>query len=540
MRKQELMRDPGYKMHNTKLLHSVTPPSAHPVIHASLAVIGSAVMLTLAFPKTAWWPLGFTGLAPILFVLLDDQMQWNWRRVFMVGYGCGCVWFTASLWWIGYVTIAGMLVLAQLLAFFMGVGLVLGWWLAKRGWPAWLAYTAAWLVYETIQTYFLTGFPWLLLGYAMQPVLTLIQCAELLGVYGVSALVVLVNVAVAECALLLVGKRNWNEVRGSMAVASLLVIAATVFGVWRIRMLDVPAEKTVRVALIQGNIPSLVKHDRTRDYDILQRHVLLTRMAMRENPDVIIWPESAVPGYFFERRLAYHTITQLVGEVRRPLIAGLARYEWSDEGDQVYYNSAVVVEPNGLVSSVYDKQHLVMFGEYVPFERYLPFLKLVTPIDGSFTAGQEARALVCRVGEEGTVRFKPLICFEDVIGELARISASEPEDVLLNLTNDGWFRSSPGPYQHAALSVFRAVEQRRPLVRCTNSGVTMVVDHIGRTRAVLQRGGRKTEIEGTLVYDVPLHKTGRTTYAHVGNLLLWVTCGGAGVGICRAAAKCSE
>lgn len=518
------------------MLRFLTHPSNHPLIHASFAVLVSAVMLTLAFPKTAWWPLAFTGLAPVLFVLLDEQMQWNWRRAFLLGYACGCVWFTASLWWIGYVTVAGMLVLVQLLAAFMGASLALGWWFTRRGMPACVAFPMTWLVYETIQTYFMTGFPWMLLGYALRPALPLIQIAELAGVYGVSALVVLVNVATADAARAVVGRRGWRACRQSVVFAILTLCIVAWYGQWRIHTLDTPPRRSVRVALIQANIPSLVKHDTTRDYDILQRHVMWSKTAMSEQPDVLIWPETAVPGYFFERRLSYHTITKMVKELQRPLITGLARYDVYGEDDLRYYNSAVVIEPSGLVSSMYDKRHLVMFGEYVPFERYLPFLKLVTPIDGSFSPGKAGRGLVYTAPDGNTVTFSVLICFEDVLPDLAHVTAEQAADVLLNLTNDGWFRSSPGPYQHAAISVFRAIEQRRPLVRATNSGVTMIVDRIGRTRAVLTRRGCKTEIAGTLVHDVPLHNGAQTLYAHSGNMLLWFACGGTVLAMCLLAA----
>jgi len=495
-------------------------------VRGVLAAVMSAGMLTLAFPKAAWWPLTLIGLAPVLFVLLYDQARLNWRGAFLLGYVCGVMWFTASLWWIGYVTVAGMMVLVQLLAVFMGGSLALGWWLVRRGVAASVAFTAVWLVYETIQTYFMTGFPWMLLGYGLRPVVPMIQIADVTGVYGVSGVVVLVNVAVADAGYAWAGRLGWRGCWKSVVQAVCVAGISVLYGVWRMRALETPARSSVRIGLVQANIPSLVKHDSTRDYDVLQRHVVLTRALMNEHVALVIWPETALPGYFFERRLSYHTVTKLVDEIKRPLITGLARYTAGGDGALTYYNSAAVIEPGGLVTSMYDKRHLVMFGEYVPFERYLPFLKLVTPIEGSFTAGRCGRGIVYRAPDGYNVVFKVLICFEDVVAEMARIHGDEPADVLLNLTNDGWFRSSPGPYQHAALSVFRAVEQRRPLVRATNSGVSMIVDRMGRTRAVLARRGKMTEIAGTLVDDVPLHRGTRTLYARGGNWLLWLACGG--------------
>ncbi len=498
------------------------PSPPHTFRNALLAAALAAAALTCAFPKLAWWPLAFVALVPLLFVLLHYRASFSWRQVFLISYLCGCLWFLASLWWIGYVTVGGMLVLTQLLAILMAAALTLGWWLVRRGMPAWLALPSVWMVFEALQTCFMTGFPWMLLGYALRPALPLVQIADLAGVYGVSWLVMLINVAVADVACALAARRTWRPCATSATLACAALAACALYGVWRLRLLDVPPLRSLRVAVVQANIPSLVKHDTTRDSDILQRHVLLSEAAAQEHPELIIWPETALPGYFFERRLSYRTVTRLVASLNIPLITGLARYDMLDDASLRYFNSAAIIEPSGLVSSIYDKRHLVMFGEYVPFERYLPFLKLVTPIEGSFASGALDRGIVHISRAGGTTVFKVLICFEDVFGHLARVLPDAPADVLLNLTNDGWFRSSPGPYQHAALSAFRAIEQRRPLVRATNSGVTTIIDRLGRTRAVLQRNGRSTEVHGTLIDDLPLHNGARTLYARAGNWFLWL------------------
>ena len=199
-----------------------------------------------------------------------------------------------------------------------------------------------------------------------------------------------------------------------------------------------------------------------------------------------------------------------------------------------YFNGAGIIEADGTVRAIYDKMHLVMFGEYVPFERYLPFLSLVTPIEGSYTPGAQTTLLVVS-NRQVMARLGPLICFEDAFGYLGRRMTRAGADVLVNLTNDGWFRSSPQPFQHAALAGFRAIEMRRPLIRATNAGVTLVVDRCGRETAVLERNGRRTEINGVLFDVVPLHERQLTVYARFGDWLLLLALAVVGVCIMRSA-----
>jgi len=171
---------------------------------------------------------------------------------------------------------------------------------------------------------------------------------------------------------------------------------------------------------------------------------------------------------------------------------------------------------------LYDKMHLVIFGEYVPLEKYLPFLKLVTPIDGSYSSGKRAQLITVSVSNQ-TVNFGSLICFEDVFGYLSRKMASRGADVLLNLTNDGWFKSSPEPFQHAALASFRAIETRRPLIRATNSGITTIIDRLGQTQEVLHKKEKYTELNGILYGKINIYKSSQTIYTRFGDwfLILW-------------------
>jgi len=501
-----------------------------------VAVAGSGVLLTLAFPFYNLWLLSGVALVPLLLVLRTMPADTTWRRVYLLAFFFGAVWYISAVWWVGYVSVAGMLALALFIAALLAGTLTVAWLLVRRGIAPLVAVPACWLVFEAITTYLLGGFPWLLLGITWRPWLVMTQISDITGVYGVSLLIVLINGVLAELALALMRRRPLRGALGLAIFVALVAGAAALYGHLRLRQLEgAPPRASLRLACVQANIPSLVKHDFTKDATILRRHTALTLRAARLYPDLIIWPETALPGYFQERRMVYQVMTNLVRQLKMPILTGMARYE-IDRGARVprYFNGAGIIEADGAVRAIYDKMHLVMFGEYVPFERYLPFLSLVTPIEGSYTPGAQTTLLVVS-NRQVMARLGPLICFEDAFGYLGRRMTRAGADVLVNLTNDGWFRSSPQPFQHAALAGFRAIEMRRPLIRATNAGVTLVVDRCGRETAVLERNGRRTEINGVLFDVVPLHERQLTVYARYGDWLLLVALAVVGGCITRSA-----
>lgn len=495
------------------------------MVQLLVSAVISGILLTCAYPKVSWWPLSAVALVPVLIVLLRKRDTLSWRQVYLGTYLFSVVWHLAGIWWIGYVTVTGMIVLSLFMSLLCAGMLTLGWWLVRRNYPALLVFPAVWMVFECIVTYFMTGFPWLLLGYTWRPWLAIIQVSDIAGVYAVSFCVMSVNTAVAESLAGYARGAGWRKSIRPVAWAAGIIAACCLYGTIRMKYLQhAEPQKTVSVACIQANIPSLVKHDPNKNGDILRKYGMLSEAAVQSNIHVVIWPETAIPGYYHQGLVSFTMVTNILRNINTPLLTGMPRYE-VDPGTRVrrFYNSAVIFSPSGIAFSMYDKMHLVMFGEYVPFERFLPFLKLVTPISGSFSRGRVPQLLVL-TSRGITCRFGPLICFEDVFGYVSRRMAREGADILVNLTNDGWFRSSPGPYQHAELSVFRAVETRRPLIRATNSGITTVIDRLGNTIAELRKENKLTEIHGILYADVPVENGGITLYARFGDwfLMLWI------------------
>ena len=485
-----------------------------------LGALCSAALLAACFPKWALWYLAPLALAPYVAVAFHRPERWRWWQVLASAYLLGAGWYCASLWWIGYVSVAGMLALCLFIALLLAGALTLAWWLRLKRTPLWLALPLVWMALEAVMTYLMTGFPWMLLGYAWSARTGLIQVADIGGVYLVSFLIVLLNVAVAEAAWCAAARAfTWScAVPAGLALA--LAAADVAYGRAALAGADREAPRaTLQIACVQANVASDVKHDSTRDVDVLRQYRFLSLDAAQHTNDVLIWPETAMPGYYLERGLSFRVVNDVLQRTHTPMLAGLARYELSSAGT-VYFNSAGVIATNGALTSFYDKMHLVVFGEYVPLERYLPFLQKLTPIAGSFSAGTRPALLPLSTRAGATVACGPLICFEDVFSCVARAMARAGADLLVNLTNDGWYHSSPGAYQHAALSVFRAIETRLPLVRSTNSGVTMLADRCGRITAVLAERGSATDISGVLYAAVPVYAPRRTFYVRHGDWFL--------------------
>jgi len=364
----------------------------------------------------------------------------------------------------------------------------------------------------------------MLLGYSWRPLIPIIQISDVAGVYAVSFLILLINLGITQFMTGITQQQPFIKRIRLLVIASTVFIVFFSYGLWKINSLnnETPVS-SINVACIQANIPTQIKHDHSKNADFLNRYKILTCESAKQKPDVVVWPETAIPGYFFEYGLSYRSVTALVNKINIPLLTGLSRYELNENQENDFYNSAGLICPNSYVVPLYDKMHLVIFGEYVPLEKYLPFLKLVTPISGSYSGGNQPQLIGVSVSNQ-TVKFGSLICFEDVFSYLSREMARIGADILLNLTNDGWFRSSPEAFQHASLAAFRAIETRRPLIRSTNSGITTIIDRLGKTQEVLHKKNKFTEISGILHGKVNIFKSRQTIYTKFGDwfLVLWI------------------
>ncbi len=400
-----------------------------------------------------------------------------------------------------------------------------------------LACGAAWVALEMVVGRFLTGFPWNFLGVSQYQTLPLIQIASFAGVHGVSFIVAWCSVALL-CAIACVARRIVRRtpiaspspmvtfrvtLAFDLALPLLAVVAITVYGATRL-VTPRQAESELRVAVVQPSIPQRLIFDPQESTNRFNRIMDLTRLALAAGPDLLVWPEASLPSFEEEH---YRALTNLIASHRVWMVFGAGDVEVNrdaqGEPEYRYFNSAFLLDPSGQLAATYRKRRLVIFGEYIPLERWLRFTKYLTPIDCSITPGPGP--VWFQLGRTG-VRLGPLICFEDVFASSARDAVDADTDFLLNLTNNGWFGESAAQWQQAANAAFRAVENGVPLVRCTNNGLTCWIDALGRLRDVGVNGPRDVYGAGFKVFRIPLlsHDTrrGPTFYQRHGDLFGWI------------------
>ena len=475
-----------------------------------LAVAALAgVAMHLAFPRPGWDLLGWVALAPVLALGVTAATP---RRAFLEGWVAGLAFFLPLLRWLTHtmttfsamttpVAVLVLLALAGYLALFWGgVAGVLAWLGERLGSRAlWLA-PALWVTAELLRGHFLSGFPWGLLGYIPSRRLLVIQIAAWTGVYGVSALLVLLNAALAWAAL----ERRWRAVAGAGLLSAAAVGGALVVGRAHLAPEDAP---TLPVAVVQGNIPQAVKWDAGFRAETLRIYGSLTRAAA-PGSRLVVWPEAAVPAYARLDPGAMRWLTDLASDVRVPLLVGVPDAE-TDGRALRYLNSAFLVDAAGLRAR-YDKMHLVPFGEYVPLKRLLFFVEAIAAEIGDFTPGRQVTVLSL-----GGTLFGTVICYEVIFPDLFRRFVAEGASFMTNITNDAWFGDSGGPLQHLAMVPLRAVENRVAIVRAANTGVSAFVFPSGAIHAALPLGKR-----GTLSGEVPLRR-GHTFYARFGDVFAY-------------------
>lgn len=457
--------------------------SARGLRSAVLALL-SGLLIALSFPKTDLSFLAWVALIPLL-IALEGQTP---RSAFRLGLLCGTTAYAGLLYWVIivmtdyghlplYASIPLWLLLSGWLALFYGLttwSTVLG---KQLGIKSVLLMPLAWVGADYLRSYLLTGFPWTMLGHSQYRLLPLIQAADITGVYGITALIVLANVVFYRIIRALSG----SEIPYPAKSAVILVLAlASTFGYGFIRLNSPPASKTpLNVALIQGNIDQAVKWSPAFREATLDIYSTLSRQAAsQQHPDLIVWPESAAPFFFQENSPASDQIRSLARELKTNLLFGSPAAEFRD-GNYTSLNSAFLLDPNGNETGRSDKMHLVPFGEYVPLARLMPFVhKLVHGI-GDFGPGLEVKPLMA-----GNVPLGVLVCYEAIFPELARAQVNKGSRVLVNITNDAWFGRSSAPYQHLSMTAFRAVETRTPLIRAANTGITSIIDQNGHIRGM--------------------------------------------------------
>jgi apolipoprotein N-acyltransferase len=519
----------------------------------TIALFGS-LLLWAALPPLGWGFLGW--IAPVPWLMLVQARELPGRRPYRALWLAGFVFWLLAVHWLRLphpATSLGWIALSAYLAFYLPVFVGLSRVAVQRvGIPLWLATPVVWTGLELARAHIMTGFLMGSLAHTQAGWTQLIQIADLAGEYGVDFLMMLVAGCVSSVVQLSHYVKPKLRVRPlALAPAAIAMSAALVYGHWRVGEASAEhrAPKRARIALIQGNSLAEWKYDPSRERQIMEEYISLSERAVETAKshgdgrpvDLVVWPETMfrTPLVTFDRgykppteatrtpdevaAIGPRDLAILVERFRTPLLVGVERLHFlaaDQTGEEnppaLRYNSSVLVDQSGKIVGTYDKVHRVVFGEFIPFAKWLPFLYSMTPLTGGIEAGKGPVVL-----ELNDHFYAPNICYETVIphvirrqantqvmrgstqvmrgspdpassGAVSRPATTHGPDVLINLTNDAWYWGSSELDMHLACGVFRAIETRMPLVIAANGGLSAWIDRFGRIRAVSQR--RKPEI----------------------------------------------
>ena len=492
---------------------------------AAVALVAGALSSLAMAPFNAW-PVLFVTF-PIVVWLIDGAGAGRWRGVpaaAMAGWWFGLGYFVPGLYWIGYAflvdapTFAWLMPFAVLglpayLALFTAFGFALARVIWTRDASRVIALAASLTIGEWLRGHVLSGFPWNAFGYALTEPLALAQTASLIGLWGLTFL----SVAIFASPAALIdggsrGRRPWI----APAMALVLLIAMGIFGGVRLRLQPTSTVANVKLRIMQPNLQQDVRFNYSAKAEVMKKYLTLSDRAAGpqstgvRDASILIWPESAFPFFLTREADVMAQIADLLpkGTV---LITGSVRAPDLPPGTRVTraYNSIYIIDHDGSVLSIYDKLHLVPFGEYLPFQDWMEKLGFVqlTKVQGGFLAGTRRRTMEV----PNAPRALPLICYEAIFpGDVA--SRDDRPGWIVNLTNDGWFGISTGPYQHLQQARLRAIEEGLPVVRAANTGISAVIDPLGRIVARLGLG-----VEGVLDSSLPT-AIAPTIYARNGDI----------------------
>jgi apolipoprotein N-acyltransferase len=475
----------------------------------------AGVMLFSAFPGPGLYPAAFFALVP-LWLSLD---RLDSPQAFYAGIGTGIAFYLPLIYWISptlteygglnpLVAMSCLMLLVLYLSLYTGVfalamkrvpvpeGLV----------PFWGA--VVWVALEYIRTYLFSGFPWGVLGYSQYPNLVLIQAADTFGVLGISFVLVLAN-GILVTALKAFSQKTWPEKTNMAGLSLAVILLCSAFLYGHFKLADIQGQirgaPSRKISVIQANISQDRKWDKVFIGETIDRY---SRLSLQTIPcDLVVWPETALPFYYGMDPVPSNRVDAIVRKAGTFFLIGIPAAQPSDQGF-LYYNRACMLTPLALPKGYYDKHHLVPFGEYVPFKSLLRFAEKLTAGAGDFSKGQTGPVPL----KFGTGTTGVLICFEILFPDIARHFVLNGADILTTMTNDAWFGRTQAALQHFSIAVFRAVENRRSVVRAANTGISGFVDPAG---TILE----KTDIftACALTRQVPV-MSGKTFYTRHGDL----------------------
>jgi apolipoprotein N-acyltransferase len=442
-------------------------------------------------------PLGlgflvFFAFIPIISLLKKTS---TYKQLFKAAVIFSFVYTAVCLHWISLVTAPGLIGMFILFSIYFFLIFALIYFISKNH-PHFLYFSVAfvWISFEYLQNFGEFSFPWFNLAYSLADYLPLIQLAEIGGVYLISGLVLLVNILLYRMA---------SNYRSSFIWLLTIFIIWGGYGVYRLQTIELKRHPQ-KVAIVQVSIPQKQKWQTFYEQKTLELYSEYTNLAIQEKPDLVIWPESAIPGYVLHNYKYRNFVKNLALKHKTNIFLGFPDYrraEGDHPSDYKYYNSCSQVDSQGRFSQPYDKNILVPFGERMPFWDVFPFLWNVHLGQANWEYGEGPKYF-----QFDDLKYSPLICFEIAFPILTKRIAQDNPDFLVNITNDAWFYRSAGTYQHAVMTKFRAVETRLQIFRAANTGYSLVVSPTGE---ILQ----KSELfEKTVLTDNILTYAGKTIF----------------------------
>ncbi len=455
--------------------------------HLALLALMAAGLIILPTFEPILWPLAWVALVPVFLTL--RRLDLSVKRAFLLGWWMeafatwiGFYWLIGTMVNFGHISVTFSLVLFAIIGLGNGIrlGLYTAWlrWVAAHTGPAWYRLLIPPCTFVMLDYLYPRIFPWAL-GITQWGATPITQITDITGVHGLTFLLVAFSVAVTAwipCAALPSRATRW----GLSLTCLLLIGAALGYSSWRMPQIRaaLATADSLRVAMVQPNVGFDEKGDRAkRDAQFIQQ-LDLSRQTLAEQPDLIIWPETMYP-YPVPRAERSLALPPLNDSPHIHWLIGASVYN-RQGNDFQHFNAALLVNSETHIIDRYAKQRLLAFGERIPMEDYFPFLRNISPTIGNLTPGTGGVVTL----PSGT-RIGPLICYEDILPELARQAVQQDAAFLVNLTNNAWFGPTYAPYQHRQLAAFRAIENRVYLIRATNTGLTSIIDPLGREHTVL-------------------------------------------------------
>lgn len=463
-------------------------------IAAAVVFVATVLLTVLSFPPY--------NVPEAAYVMLVPGIYWAYRRpslkrfAWTLGAAQVVAW-TVILSWLHHVSWVGLFLLGPVVGVWIGTWYLAAWWVMPRmlGQPTFNRLTlmmglcGAWVLVEWTRTWLLGGFPWLPLAASQWQRTSILQIATITGSYGVSFVLVAVNIGFAAYAHRLFREQavGFNKRSQEFFLAVFLLMGCLAVHFQEAFARSKYTVPLARVAFVQPDIPQTLKWDPAKAQEIVGTLQQTTASAIATLPEVILWPEASTPWSVRNDPTMKAFVEGLARGAKVPFLIGSIAIEDQGTPAERWYNAALVIDPQtGVRSAYYAKRHLVPFGEYVPLKPVLGWLRKVVPIGDDFSAGKSAAPLIVNIEREPLL-FGPLICFEDIFPQLARDPVQLGAHALVVVTNNAWFGEGGAAYQHAAHSVLRAVEMRRPVLRCGNAGWSGWIDEFGTIRAVLTR-----------------------------------------------------